>query len=449
MNRIKQLEGQLNNFSLRERQNALTELLAHWEVGEVHHQPESEALNVHAHSFFSYNAYAYSPSALAWLAKKNGFCMIGIVDFDTLDGVDEFLNACEFLDVRGIAGIETRVFIPEFSEVEINSPGEVGVAYHMGTGFISSQVPDYAKPELAELRQRAEIRNRQILEKVNPYLSPLVLDYETEILPLTPGGYVTERHLVQKIVQKADQALLDPAGFWMEKLDISRNESESIMQDRTAFHSLLRRKLMKREGVAYVQPEAGAFSSVDSFHAILDSAEAIPCYAWLDGTSQGEQNIERLLDLLMEKGVRALNIVPDRNWNITNADLKARKIKQLYRIVQLADDLGLPILIGTEMNSPGQKHVDDFDAPEIASLKDSFSRGAYTIYGHTRLQRLWGMGLRSDWSRKSFLNQKTRNDFYESVGRVIPASWRAGNVHDWINQDLAPKEVAEMISQRT
>jgi len=52
--------------------------------------------------------------------------LIGIVDFDVLDGVDEFLAACEVAGVRGSAGVETRVFIPEFATHEINSPGEPG-----------------------------------------------------------------------------------------------------------------------------------------------------------------------------------------------------------------------------------------------------------------------------------------------------------------------------------
>ena len=53
--------------------------------------PEPGAdVNLHAHTFFSYNAYGYSPSKFAWLARKAGLAVAGIVDFDVLDGVDEF-----------------------------------------------------------------------------------------------------------------------------------------------------------------------------------------------------------------------------------------------------------------------------------------------------------------------------------------------------------------------
>ena len=96
---------------------------------------------MHCHTFFSFNAYGHSPASLAWLGRKHGFKLMGIVDFDVLDGIDEFLEACEVVDLRCSAGIETRVFIPEYASQEINSPGEPGVCYHMGIGFTSSRVP--------------------------------------------------------------------------------------------------------------------------------------------------------------------------------------------------------------------------------------------------------------------------------------------------------------------
>jgi len=445
MEQVNLLEEQLNSFSSAERTKALAELFERFQAGDIPQPEMRDALNVHAHSFFSYNAYGFSPSALAWLAKMNGYSMMGIVDFDTLDGVDEFLGACELLGVRGIAGIETRVYVPEFKEAEINSPGEPGIAYHMGTGFISSHVPDYVEAGLTDIRQSAEARNRQILAKVNVFLAPLELDYEMDILPLTPSGYATERHMVYRIAQKAGEVLEDPAGFWEEKLGLSLNEVQAVMKDQTAFQNLLRKRLMKQGGVAYVQPDAGTFPLVDDFHAIVQGAGALPCSAWLDGLSRGEQDIERLLSLLMEKGARALNIVPDRNWNIKDPDLKAQKIKELYRVVTLAEQRGLPVLVGTEMNSPGQKWVDDFEAPELAPVKDSFIRGALTIYGHTRMQRLWEMGATSEWAEENFPDWISRVRFFEDAGRLIPPEWTSQAVHGWITQKLRPAQVKSRI----
>src|SRR5215510_5315754 len=121
------LEVLLNGFDAKARAQSLNELVLLAKRGDVALEPEKDVANMHAHTFFSFNAYGYSPSALAWLAKTQGYRLMGIVDFDVLDGVDEFLNACELLGVRGSAGMETRVSIPEFASREINSPGEPGI----------------------------------------------------------------------------------------------------------------------------------------------------------------------------------------------------------------------------------------------------------------------------------------------------------------------------------
>src|SRR5512146_2034770 len=126
------------------------------------------------------------------MAKKRGFALLGTVDFDSLDAVDEFLDACLTVGVRGSAALETRVYIPEFATREINSPGEPGVFYYMGIGFNASQVPAAAAPILADMRRRAEKRNLTMVDCLNDYLRPVAIDYDRDVLPLTPSGNATE-----------------------------------------------------------------------------------------------------------------------------------------------------------------------------------------------------------------------------------------------------------------
>jgi hypothetical protein len=417
---IERLETGLDSFDPAVRRESLLALMAMADAGSMDLPEAQDIANLHCHSFFSYNGYGYSPSHLAWLGRKHGIKFMGIVDFDILDGVDEFLAACEITCVHGTAGIETRVYIPEFRHAEINSPGEPGIAYHMGVGFVRSSVVDSARGAFVEIRNQAVQRNLQIMARVNQFLAPLTLDFETDMLPLTPSGYATERHMVQKIAEKSFDVIDEPIRFWAEKFSESPELIERIVEDPNHFQNYLRQKLMKRGGVAYVQPEGESFPSVEVFHEIILAENAIPCSAWLDGTSAGEAEIERLLGLLMDKGVAAINIIPDRNWNIPDEKAKAVKLEKLYHIVDLADSLDLPIIVGTEMNSFGQKRVDDFDAPELNPVKDLFIKGAYFLYGHTRMEMLWGMGYQSHWSQANLADRKAKNDFYEAVGRLIP-----------------------------
>ena len=174
-----------------------------------------------------------------------------------------------------------------------------------------------------------------------------------------------------------------------------------------------------------MQPSHDMFPSLDELHQLVLACGALPCAAWLDGTSPGEQAIEELLALLISKGVVALNIIPDRNWNIADAETRRLKVNNLYAVVQLARELELPLNIGTEMNSFGQKLIDDFQAQELAPVRQAFLDGAHFIYGHTLLQRALGMGYQSNWAQTRLLSRRERNAFYTRVGYLTPPG-RAG-----------------------
>jgi hypothetical protein len=414
------LETKLNDFTPSVRAQALAELVALVQQGAVPLEPEADVANMHCHTFFSFNACGHSPTSLAWLAKRRGFKLMGIVDFDVLDGVDEFLDACQVVGLRGSAGIETRVFIPEFATREINSPGEPGVCYHMGIGFTSSQVPETATHLLDGLRQRAAQRNRDVANRVNAYLAPVTIDYERDVLPLTPAGTATERHMVVAYVRAAERIVPSPIEFWADKLNVEPSQAAALMDDSLKFQNLVRAKLMKRGGGGYVQPGPDTFPTVDEFHKLILACGALPCAAWLDGTSAGEQAIEELLDLLIGKGVVALNIIPDRNWNIADPEARRLKVRKLYDVVRLAQELAMPLNVGTEMNSFGQKLVDDFDASELAPVRQAFMDGAHFIYGHTMLQRAQGLGYQSEWAQVHLPSRRERNDFYTKVGYQVP-----------------------------
>ncbi len=418
--RIANLEAQLNDFNPHVRATALAELKTMAERGYVSRTPPLDVVNMHCHTFFSFNAYGYSPSGLAWLAWRRGFRVIGIVDFDVLDGVEEFLTVCEVLGVRGTAGLETRVFVPQFATREINSPGEPGIAYHMGIGFTSGEVPAEAADVLTHMGRLVRQRNLDIISRVNAFLAPVTIDYERDVLPLTPAGNPTERHIVVAYVHAAERDTPDPAVFWSEHLYMSIEQVRNMMGDPARFQNTIRAKLMKQGGVGYVPPTHEAFPTVPEVHKLILACGALPCAAWLDGLSAGEQAIEELLHLLMEQGVVALNIIPDRNWNVSDPELRRVKVQKLWEIVQLAQELGLPLNIGTEMNAFGQKLVDDFDVPEMQSLRQAFLDGAYFVWGHTMLQRALGLGYQSDWARLHLPDRRARNDFYTQVGYLTP-----------------------------
>jgi hypothetical protein len=438
-----QLEQNLNNFERAVRDHALQQLLA-----QAPNTPMQAAANMHCHTFYSFNAYGYSPTGLAWLARARGWPLMGLIDFDVLDGVDEFLQACDAASIRGSCGIETRVYFPEFATRETNSPGEPGIMYHIGLGFTSSTPPASVAPILADMRARARQRNLGVMARVNAHLDPVQIDYDADVLPLTPGGNATERHMIVAYLRAAERqfqgaALLD---FWSDRLGLARSGAETLLTDLPALQNTVRSKLMKKGGIGYVQPSFASFPDLHTVNELIIGCGALPCHGFLDGTPNGEQAMEELLNTLIANGVAIANVVPDRNWNLKNPDEKALKLQKLYDYVQMCRDLDLPLNVGTEMNSPGNKLIDDFDVPELASVRQDFLDGAYFIYGHTVMQRTLGMGYQSEWAQQHLPTRKERNAFYTTVGRsVAPGDAGRRQLQD-IMPVMTPKDIFKVIA---
>jgi hypothetical protein len=145
--------------------------------------------------------------------------------------------------------------------------------------------------------------------------------------------------------------------------------------------------------------------------------------------------------------VVALNIIPDRNWNIPDAQARAEKIRNFYAVVELAREMELPIHVGTEMNSFGQKLVDDFDAPELQPLRPDFLAGAWLVYGHTALQRALSRGYQSDWAVAYFPARKERNAFYSQVGRRIPPGEVGLKALEALEPAMSPQEMLKRLNE--
>jgi len=402
------LERQLDSFDPRQRWSALSDLWRQAQEGQIALPEAGTDVNLHAHTFFSYNAYGYSPSKYAWLARKAGLAVAGIVDFDVLDALDEFLEAGRLIGLKTCVSLESRVFMPEFAARVINSPGEPGVAYHMGVGFTKA----VRHPFSTGMRAAAARRTRDMAVRINAYMRPVEIDYDKDVVPLTPKGNATERHLCEAYERKAALVFPDTAqraAFWKEKLGDAPPAGAKLK-------NLMRAKMMKRGGVGYVQPWAGSFPLMTDMNRFVLELGAIPTLAWLDGTSEGEKWIEEFFHVGMLSGAAALNIIPDRNYT---PGVKDQKLRNLYDVVALAKKHDFPVIVGTEMNSPGHKFVDSFEAAELKPLVPVFLRGAYIVYAHSVLQRQSGLGYLSSWAGKAFETTAAKNDFFEELGREL------------------------------
>ena len=353
------LKKQLNSFDPAVRAAALDGF-----------RKANNAFNMHCHSFFSYNGYGYSPSMLAALAKELNWRGVMLVDFDVLDGVDEFLAAAAALGVKAAAGMETRVFVPEMADKEINSPGEPGIAYHLGCGFASSTVPESQKAFAADLKRRAQKRTRTLVEKVNTLLSEIAVDFDAVAAEFTPASNVTERHVCAAYRAAAEKKFAggELAAYWKEK--IGGFEENPVKQE-----ALIRSKTMKSGGIGYVKAAPESFPTLEEMNRFVKACGATPTLAWLNGLSAGESDVDALLDMHIRNGVGAATLIPDRNWRAADPDKSRKLVAELDRFVAAAVKRGLPLLAGTEMNAPGQLLADDYTIEQLKKHQDAFIAG--------------------------------------------------------------------------
>jgi hypothetical protein len=391
--------------------------------------PEPGAdFNMHCHSFFSYNADGWSPSRVAYACRARGLRAAALCDFDVLDGLEEFLAAGRTLALRAAVHLETRAYVRELADADISSPGEPGVTYIMGCGFTG--VPADGTPEaqtLARLRQGAQERNLALIARVNAALPALpavaAVDYARDVLPLTPKGVATERHIVRAYRTRAEAVFKDSAAraaFWSPLLKCDAAAYPGIEASVPKLEDLIRNALAKRGGIGYIQPDERTFPPADDFTRWVRACGAIPTVAWLDGTSGGEADCDRLLDLMTAKGCAALNIIPDRNWNLKKPEEAALKRAKLDEVVKSCVKRGLPLNIGTEMNKGGLPFVDELAGPVLRRYAAEFTQGMHVMVGQTVLglyARAPYLGARAE---AEFPDIGKRNAFYAAVG-VLPA----------------------------
>lgn len=443
---LARLEAQLNDFESAVRRQALAALAAKVEAGEIAAPELTGWVNVHLHTFFSFHYRDWSPSRIVWEGRKAGLDVVGSVDFDVLDAMDEMFEAGDVLAVRTNVALETRVFAHEFADKEFSSPGEPGVLYFMGTGFTRLPEPgSEAEAILARMRAGARARNEAMLGRLRPVLAPIEVGYEAEVLPLGPSGNVTERHMLAVFDQKAQEMFPDAnerAAYWAERTGLGTDELLKLFGDTAKFRTAIRARLMKRGGPGYKQPDEATFLPIRKVVQMIVACEALPCATWLDGTRAGEEDADLLCDWFISMGCPAMNVIPDRNWNLADPDEKALKVKKLGEIVAAARKRHLILSVGTEMNNYGQKFVDSFEAPELAPYAADFHEGATILYGHTVLQRACGKGYLSDWAEATFRGDRARaNAFYLEVGRKAfpPAQARAALAR-W-SEDARPEAI--------
>jgi len=186
----------------------------------------------------------------------------------------------------------------------------------------------------------------------------------------------------------------------------------------TALQTAIRAKIMKQGGPGYVLPDKGSFPEMSDMNDFIRESGGIPVLGWLDGSSAGESDMERLLEVVGRNGVASVFFIFDLAYTASGKQ-DDKKLDRMRRTVEAVKGAGMLLIGGTEINKPGQKLVPGMTEGVWAELAPDFIRSADIVYAHTVMQRGKGLGYFSEWAVRNFSELSRRQDFFAELGRSL------------------------------
>lgn len=426
---FRRAEAALNAHDRAERLAAVRVLADGLATGAIAPVPPTVEVNNHVHTCYSFSPH--SPCSAAWYALRAGLQAVGIMDHDSVGGVEEMLAAGAMLGIATTAGFEVRVSMVDtpFADRLINGPGLTGIAYIAIHGIPATAVSacaDFLRP----IQQARNARNAAMVDRLNAILQrqglPLV-DFQRDVYAMSyaaAGGAITERHLLAALSHK----LMDALGRG-ERLVTFLEGTLGI-----GLSARLRAYLLDAANPHYVYDLLGVLkaSYADAFFihpgrdecldvreaiAFADRIGAISAYAYLGDVTEsptGDKKAEQFEDAYLDEfvlclkqlGFRAVTYMPPRNTRM-----------QLDRISALCDRHALLQISGVDINSSRQS----FNCPEILDPRfTNLITATWALIGHEKLSTLHaGCGIFGACAAERFPSLQARQAFFAEIGQGI------------------------------
>ncbi len=317
--------------------------------------------NNHIHTIYSFSPY--SPTKAAYMAYSAGLTSAGIMDHDSLSGVEEFKRACEIVGLGSTCGVEVRCkFDRGFGK--INHPDQANCIYMAAHGIPKQNVKAFNE-YLDFYRKKRNERNAKMCQLITGKFGKfgVELDFEKDVLPLSEskdGGSVTERHLLYALAVKLDQKFgrtNELISFLENDLNLKVSEKiKGFLLDKNNEHFLYDLLGVLKADTAFFYIDADEeMPMAEEFVKKAIELGAIPAYAYLGDVGDsvtGDKKAQKFEDDFLPElikeikaiGFKAVAYMPTRNTP-----------EQLKRISALCKENGLFEISGEDINSPRQK----------------------------------------------------------------------------------------------
>lgn len=377
-------------------------------------------VNAHLHTPYSFSAFNDIDDALD-RAVAERVKVVGINDFYTTEGYNEWAFGCEKRNLVPLFGIEFISLNEEDQRagLRVNDPGNPGRTYISGKGL--SHPFRLAEPFASQLVNVRSEANRQVeamCEKLNRVLKHKNIGFSLDIdwikENLTKGS-IRERHLAKalrlKVYEKCNgteiciQKLLNKI-FDGKKL-------KSSIENIAGVENEIRSNLLKAGGAAFVPETADAFLPMQTVCEIILVAGGIPTYPFLADDTNGnytdfENDLERVSKQLNERGFHSVEFITTRN-----------DVKLLEKYASYLYEQGFVVTFGSEHNSPMMEPVELFarnSTPLTEKLLKINYEGACVIAAH---QHLVAQGLAGYVDENGTANRSKRDEFMKTGDELI------------------------------
>jgi hypothetical protein len=375
-------------------------------------------VNGHLHSPNSFCAFN-SIGQMFQMAVEEGVKVLGINDFYTVDGYDEFVRAGQQHRIFPLFNIEFMGLMQDMQaqDILINDPNNPGRTYFSGKALKHPlSVSNMNGKFLEDLQQSSQIQVKEMISKAGAHLRSINarfnITYE-QIREKYANKLVRERHIARAI----REAVMDhyPAvdqvySFFMLLFD--GKKLSTSLDDASAVENEIRSVLLKAGGKAFVPEDNDAFPELRKIIDFILDAGGIPCYPVLLDDRNGnltefEGDWDRMDEVLQSFNVSCLELIPLRN-----------SLERLEEFVDYFRRKKYVMSFGTEHNSPGLFPITvkvDRDKALTTELKKVSYEGCCVLAAHQYLVARGQEGFIDSLGRMDIDNQ----DYYMDLGNAI------------------------------
>lgn len=281
-------------------------------------------INGHIHTPHSFSAFTTIEQAFQ-MAADEGVSVLGINDFYTTDGYDEFAEAAKKYRIFPLFNIEFMALQEKEQKagIRVNDPNNPGRTYFSGKGLrYPVSMNESGRQIMKTIQEESNRQTREMVDKLNSLLgeSNIDLKFDADVIKNDLAkNLLRERHIAKALrIAVYEKYLSDEDRLVCLEKIFSGKKVKSSLTDIAALENEIRGNLLKAGGAAFVPEDPKAFLSLNEVRDLIIDAGGIPCYPVLLDDVNGkftdyEADKVKLMQSLLENEVCCIELIPGRN----------------------------------------------------------------------------------------------------------------------------------------